>query len=755
MALFSATASAKQFSWAESFDDDSHFPNGATAPEGWTSTGTQPFTRETGEYFGSNTHSGSYIFATLQTYNYGRDEAFATKMLSLKGGVEYTLSFWYKAPGGIPATVRKSTITVSAATAQDGTGATKLGKIDEAVADWKEYTYKFTPETDGDYCFFLELDANLASSGSVFFDDFSVTGDEPDSPEPPAEDKVVAKLPYSQSFENENGDYDGTSYLPKGWKATPNHDKPEEPSFVTANVEALKAVTGEYYLISPEPSNLRADTVYTSFLDLKKGTTYTISFYLYMPGNASRADFTVSAGKEQEGSALTQLLAIPEAYYTEWTKVETTFTPEEDGLYCFAFGATCKQFFSGEIALEDLTITAPGLTWPPKAAFSFNGLFDINDSNLLAFDNGKVKMSNLSENGEEYLWEVRGAEPEVSTDEDPEFTFPASGEYTIKLTARNSSGENTTEKKVNVTTVGETESLGMAVYNPTDDKILGRGAVPTFDTDANFDFVTGVNHYYSYFAERFDIPAEQKTQLSSVTFYLTNYSLSGRNYLKEIEKPMRVVVYGEKDGRPDLDNVFGKYESKLGESVFGTTGVSTGEMRAVEFPAPVATTGPFYIAFEFDGLTIDEPDQNLQRTLLGMSAVEHMSGVSTLYVMPTAVPEGATHTPDGQYCVIDDVDSSKKGLGLSLTAWVSTKNTTDDIAITSDGKTAFAVRSLGGKLTVSGTHAGERITVANLAGQTLVNTIANDNSTTISADNLPAGIYIVTTPAGSKKVVKY
>lgn len=73
----------------------------------------------------------------------------------------------------------------------------------------------------------------------------------------------TAQMPYSQSFDNENGDYDGTSSLPEGWQSTGTMP------FVTANMTALPAPTGEYYMITGESSAIRDERAYTPFFDMK------------------------------------------------------------------------------------------------------------------------------------------------------------------------------------------------------------------------------------------------------------------------------------------------------------------------------------------------------------------------------------------------------------------------------------------------------------------------------------------------------
>ena len=162
------------------------------------------------------------------------------------------------------------------------------------------------------------------------------------------------------------------------------------------------------------------------------------------------------------------------------------------------------------------------------------------------------------------------------------------------------------------------------------------------------------------------------------------------------------------------------------------------------------------LAFEFDNdLWIDEPDANLSRTVVGFGGAVHRTGNTSLYVQPTSVPDGCTYTPDGQYCPVDSLGSDYTGLGLNLTAWINVakEGTPTSIAVTPDGNVAFAARIDGNTLTVSGTTAGDDIHVYTAAGQTVAHATATDDSTTLTLDAQP-GLYIVSTAAGTQKVVK-
>lgn len=151
--------------------------------------------------------------------------------------------------------------------------------------------------------------------------------------------------------------------------------------------------------------------------------------------------------------------------------------------------------------------------------------------------------------------------------------------------------------------------------------------------------MTGANHYYKHFAERFYLPAGNEYAVTSVTLYLCYYNLASRCYNEQANEPVSIVLYGEKDDKPDTSKEFGRYTSTM-KGLFGTLGLSEAEMRGIQFDKPIVADGPFYVAFEFsDGLRFDEPDANLSRTEVGFGGFTHRSKVTTLYVQPTAVPD--------------------------------------------------------------------------------------------------------------------
>ena len=751
------------------FDNDDDFADGAKMPAGWISTGDFPFQRNTSGYFGTGTHSGNYVFGTTGTSSvFNRNEKVFTNMISMKTGKEYTFSFWLKAPGGANAALYYNKITTKVGTSQTTEGMTQtLGETPKGTVypEWTKLEYKFTPENDGEYCFGLELTTELWNSGAVAFDDFMVTGPKENgggTVDPgDDDDKETVELPYSQSFDNENKDYDGTSFLPKGWLATGSS------SFVTANIGSMPARDGVYYLVAPESSVARDDRAYTPFFHLEKDVTYNAEFYLYMPGDAdneeAHSDFSFTVGTEQDSEFHTNtLLSLPEYQNSKWQKFTVPFVPEKTGNYCFSFALGGEAANAGEVCIDLFTLKAPGQIAKPVANFVPDAAYSTMESGkIVTTKDAPVRMINYSTDGETFEWTATGATPATSTEQEPSFSFPADGKYDITLKVTNAKGESTTSKTLDVKTVGSEPNSQFAIQEfSANDSQVSRDYIMSYDTDADgYDYVTGFNHYYHKLAQRFSMPAgdELEYTVSKFTFGCNFWQMTNDPAANDKQKPFSVVFYGEKDGRPDVDNVLARQDMTIEEAFPRTIGNSSFEMRDLNLKKPVTfkATGNFYVSLEFSPeMTIDVTGYGLYRSFCAFGTYRAQSKETTFFVLPEAVPEGSLTKPDGKFYPVDVYDSDFKGLGLQLMAWMTADDiSTTQIAVTPDGQTAFAARLDGNQLTVSGTKDGDMVTVYDATGKIIAKKTANASSTALNV-NAPAGLYIVATPAGTQKFVK-
>lgn len=574
------------------------------------------------------------------------------------------------------------------------------------------------------------------------------------------------EAPYFNTFDNYDDDYDGSTVVPKGWATVGSYP------FFTAALNGLNAVTGTYYLIADESAlDERDDRLYTPFFRLSADIEYTVSYYLYMPGNSGggvlrATNMQVTVGTEQDFDfhPVTLQTVVGESI-GEWEKQEFTFKPQISGAYCFAFTLHTDVNYSGLVAIEDFNITAPGLVNRPTANFAFGGLFEIMDSKMLVFENQKVKLTNLSTDGETYVWEVLYPDGTtyLSDLENPEFEFNMSGEYTVTLTTTNVRDSRTTTRSVMVEYINyKSESLTMMTWNPSQDALMERGSIPAFTGEGNeeydYDYVTGYNRYYHKLAERYAVPEGTELNISVITTWMAHYKNCAYSWGYDGEKPFEVVFYGETDGKLDETKEFARITTRL-QDVFGTSGIGSGagEGRTINlvelYGRPVHVEGTFYVALEFaHDMTITAYDPNIGRSYFATNAVKHSTEEATLYVKPVAVPANSKVQADGNWYPVDMLDKKMKGMGSYFVLWMN--NLSGETAINAFGEVVFAVRLDGGNLIVSGTQEGETVRVFDANGMLVATATGRENSTIVPVQNLNAGVYFVNTVAGTSKFVK-
>lgn len=693
----------ESFEFFENFDDASHFTEGSIVPDGWSSIGTSPAERmEAGVYMtGYAAHSGSYVLHSSDNISVVRDEVIFTPMMVLAGGKDAVLSFYIYAPGGSPAAFY-SYVEIKAGTAQNMEAQTiALGSTSSAYSSWSELAFLFTPATDGEYCFSISLKQSselVRDHGIIGIDDLTITGytnvgggdedgDEDDDELNPNPNNYVSAMPvpYYNTFDNYDGDYNGSTYLPKGWLSVGNMP------FFTANITGVDAVTGTYYLVAEQSDmNNRNDILFTPFFRFSAGEEYVISYYLYMPGNSGggvlrATNLTVTVGTEQD--ILYHPIVkqnIEDQSISEWEYQEFTFTPQVSGAYCFGFSLSTYVNYSGLVAIEDFNITIPGYVGVPFADFGIGGNFNVIDSRMVVYKNQYVHLTNLSKNSDEYLWVVTSPTGAVqhSIEENPSFLFDESGEYTIELTASNSEDSRTTSNTVMVEYIDyDSENHTLMTWNPAHDQMLERGSIPAFSAngieDYDYDYVTGYNRYYKKLAERFEIPNNVKLKISVLDTWLAHYRNRAYTSGSDSDKPFEVVFYGETNGQLDEEKVFARISTTM-KDVFGTTGIGagSGEGRTINlvdlYGKPVEVEGTFYVAFEFaDDMTIMADDPNIGRSYFAVNTIKHATENATLYVKPTSVPANSEVEADGNWYPVDMLDSKMSGVGAYFILWVS------------------------------------------------------------------------------------
>lgn len=765
-----ATAAAQSdntFEISQNFDKSTDFSGGKAVPDGWRSIGQFAFSRMRASDNGTRAHSGSYVLGTISnTTTANRNEKVYTPMMHLDKGQPCEISFYLYAPGGTPSFARKNQIVVNAKTAQEEDAASfYVGETEMGIFDaYAPCTFTFTPKTAGDYCFELSLVAALASCGAVSIDDICIKGlpggdeePEPDEPtlkpDPDNAENAIA-LPYLESFDNENDNYLGDSYLPQYWYATGT------APFVTANIDGLPAHTGTYYAIAVgDGQTERDERLYTPFFILEAGREYEMSTFVHMEKGSTDACPTlqVSVGTQQEADFQIPLLHLAEYTNEGWEPVSVKFTPELSGPYCFSFALTGAADMTGFVAIDDVFVTSEGMMLQPRADFRISHLYDFADGGMIAFKDEPVRMHNFSEYATAYEWSVDGGKCSISdaTAKEPLIFFEESGNFNITLTAKNAAGERSASQLVSIDFIDYNKDNYGITSCPQEDSYLNRENLPAFDTDEQ-DYITGPNHYYRRIAERFALGEGVTTQIQNINVVLThlNFKVKDNSREEQLAAKFSVVVYGETDDKLDETIIYGRYDSTLSE-VFGTSGIGIGygESRNISLPTPIPVSGPCYIAFEYgDDIDISIDDSYAGRTYAGLQAVSHASECTTLYVKPDSLPEASAATV-GEWCLLDELAPEYKGTGLWMLIWVSSKKSTA-IALNSMGETVLAVRPAQNGLEICGTQPGETVAIYNAAGQLVQTTTATEGSTLVSLSDALRGVLMVKTNAGCVKMVR-
>lgn len=102
--------------------------------------------------------------------------------------------------------------------------------------------------------------------------------------------------------------------------------------------------------------------------------------------------------------------------------------------------------------------------------------------------------------------------------------------------------------------------------------------------------------------------------------------------VNDADANIKVVLYPEKDGKPDMANAFGSQTYNIRE-LFGDYGYYKPERRSIKFDEPIKVKGTFYVAFEFDQIHL-EAGSSWQRSYIGADTRRHANLQTTLYVLP-------------------------------------------------------------------------------------------------------------------------
>lgn len=495
-------------------------------------------------------------------------------------------------------------------------------------------------------------------------------------------------LPYQTSFDNTFGEYDGTSFIPLGWMMT--GDNP----FFTANMNELKAYDGNYYLVSQNNTQApRNEHLYTPLFHMEKGQTYEVSYQLYMPGlyyayldGAGRYSVAshhpthrLTVGEEQDYDFHTPtapLILITDSIAPQWHLQQATFTPTESGDYCFCLAFESDDVHYGDVAIDHFLVTYDGAVLQPTVDFSYGGMFDLMYSCVMDFEGGGVPFTSTMSHATGCQWTVTDADAgtlvATSTDQNPRFYFPATGNYNVLLRAYNSKYEQTAAKTIAVEHIG-TEGYSFApiyTYGEPIATIYKPNTSPVIGLDHPLDFATGPNHTYRRFAERIEMPRGVTLTLNTLQYFLSQCSFASLQSGSVRTMPFTFAIYGETDGLPDESKKLWSKTVTMGDAFSTNTG-GLGSATQLSLPLDgVRVTGTFYVAFEFDdNFPIDPWNAGGDRSVIELTPCQHHDGVARFYYKDQRT---------ASWHRIDHFHPALAGFGLNLVLWTAATVTATD-----------------------------------------------------------------------------
>ncbi len=735
-------------------------------PAGWEVAGEYTFAvYPTLDWYGTQAQSGLNALVSGYPQTGNRADVAFSPMFEMKAGVKYTMTVWVMTTNGSQ-NGRNPGYKITAGNAQTAEAQTVELAAEEDLCDWKEVTVTFTPETDGQYCFGLWCNSVLSTAGDVYFDTFSVTEEE--TVEEPVDPNK--ELPYSENF-----DTTAEEQLPAGWTS---EGTAPFATYPTSDWYGVQAQSGSNALVSgyPQGSN-RADVAFSPMFEMKGGVEYTMTVWVKMMNaaqNGRNPGYKITAGLAQVADAQTTVLEeITNTPVTDWMKIEKDFTPAEDGKYCFAMYACSAEAGDGNIAIDNFSVIEKDDVLPPTALFYVgNTLNSIFNGSPFVFKDQKVKLVNLSTDADSYKWTAdNGAVISDDQAAEPEILFPASGTYTITLQATNEGGttESTQVFRTEVYDLDADTDDAFTTTSESTDKIFQQSVLPAFDENGNvkeadtyeiyYDYAVGVNPYYRSIAERFEMPSDVTLDISSLSILTSMYNLFindiGEGSINDKEKTYTVVIYPDKDGKPDTEHPLGSKTEKL-INTFGDSGYYQPVRQSISFDEPINVSGTFYVAFEFDELDLyDETQERNYRTWIGFDTRKHANKQTTFYVKPEKALPGSDYVVDGNWCRADEFSSELTGYSFSVMPWVKFhQKIADAIGTTTTGNMEIEISADGENYRVSGLSDGESVRVYSVSGVQVFNGKARGGEVVIPASGWSNGIYVINAGNESVKILK-
>lgn len=168
-------------------------------------------------------------------------------------------------------------------------------------------------------------------------------------------DEPVA-LPYEEDFEDRLNINERTKF-PNKWGCSTSSAEPFSVRTMPDNTVA--AHSGSYAAVANEFTlNSRIETLYTPYFTLEKGSTYEISYWLYMPGNGAKVTTAhlYQAYVQDQATGYETLLQSVNEPVAGWKQFSVRYTPLETMDYCFYLLFIANEPNAGIIAVDDFKI---------------------------------------------------------------------------------------------------------------------------------------------------------------------------------------------------------------------------------------------------------------------------------------------------------------------------------------------------------------------------------------------------------------
>lgn len=547
---------------------------------------------------------------------------------------------------------------------------------------------------------------------------------------------MLGTLPYSNNFDS----YEIRT-VPEGWVCTGEKD-----AFAVTTFNGWKEIYSEPNCLGAYSSATEDNWAYSIGFQMKAGKVYHASFQLLAPGlsesdnKSESVRFTVGKGQSKEAECII-LKDLKNIKYKEWKKVEADFTPQTDGVYYFGFGFTATA--ANGVGIDDFEVYDNENPFPVEAKYvAYGGLWStsvnhLNDDMRYIYPGQPITFINQSKYATDYQWDTFG-NPATTNEENPEVTYSESGDYRPLLNATNAKYTDSFSDVVNVTVLGK-EEITDIVCNSSNK--YDEASLPEKDVPGTNDYVSGINKYYTTFAEKFELPSEAEVSISGVHFRLYLYKAATTNK----GKPVRVRLYADKWGAPDTDNVFGEYVTTM-SGAFGSVSVDyENVVRKIKFDKPIKVKGSFYLSIELDESIV--PDATTKLALA--YDVRRADKVASAYVRIHVAGAAELNLNGGWYCVPDlpwpfnELD--KTGFSFYLSPEITFHKTTGtSVNEVKDNKVNVypAVFESGFTITTKD-NASKLVRVFNANGQVVFEKTTHETSIDVTASDWTAGIYLV------------